>query len=98
MQEGGYDGLPDVIAAKAASRVVHLTFPPANASACLGTATAGGVPNTVPVVFGVTNFDPADPAGQPNFNDVPVCVCVSVYVSVCVCVCEKARERRQYWL
>jgi len=24
-----------------------------------------------PVTFGVTNFDPADSAGQPNFVDIP---------------------------
>lgn len=57
---------PAVLASHAASRVVNMAFPSKNASDCL--SPAAGAP---PVVFGVTNFDPADPAGQPNFDDVP---------------------------
>ena len=43
-----------------AEALVKMAFPAANASACAH-----------PVVFGVTNFDPAESAGQPNFVNVP---------------------------
>ena len=43
-----------------AERVVNLAFSPKNASACKN-----------PVVFGVTNFDPAVEEGRPNFVDIP---------------------------
>lgn len=71
---------PDAIAARAAAEVVRLAFPPKNVSDCLGLKDDGNADSdsgenadmtTVPVLFGVTNFDPANAAGQPNFDDVP---------------------------
>ena len=35
------------------------------------TAPTGMKDCPTPIVFAVTNFDPALPAGQPNFDDVP---------------------------
>eukprot|EP01062_Namystynia_karyoxenos_P010147 TRINITY_DN13595_c0_g1_i1.p2 TRINITY_DN13595_c0_g1~~TRINITY_DN13595_c0_g1_i1.p2 ORF type:complete len:361 (+),score=103.90 TRINITY_DN13595_c0_g1_i1:73-1083(+) len=41
----------------------------AGAAGVAAMAGMGGCPN--PVLFAVTNFDPAHPAGEPNFADVP---------------------------